>query len=447
MAGSGSSIKTASRAEGLIQSIGVNTHLGWLGTPLANISLNLSDIAYLGIDHVRDLAPVGYMLPAYKRMAAQGIKFDLIASDYDQDVEADLPANLALMHQLEEADPGSIYSIEGPNEVNASANNVSYGGASAADPNAFVADEIMQAIYAGVQADLTLKKIPIINLSLSNGVANWQVYLAAMGNMATDINEGNWHVYFDGGAQPGAVLNYMIPFAQELAPGEPVTITESGYFSAYLDTSGWGGVDQLTQAKNTLNLLADAYRDGVQTTYLYDLMDEIPNPSLTDIAGTFGLFNSDGTPKLAATAIHNLTSILADPASNALTFTTGNLQYSIPSLPALDKSMLLEKANGIFDIMVWAEPPDWNSVLDTEIRVPVTNTMVNLGARYQTVKVYDPLLGVAPMRTLTNVASVVLGLTDHPLIIEVDKNPVSTTYTLGASGPPPQTSGQLSNDR
>ena len=119
MAGFGSSIKTASRAKGLIQSIGVNTHLGWLGTPLANISLNLSDIAYLGIDHVRDLAPVGYMLPAYKRMAAQGIKFDLIASDYDQDVEADLPANVALMNQLEEADPGSIFSIEGPNEVNA----------------------------------------------------------------------------------------------------------------------------------------------------------------------------------------------------------------------------------------------------------------------------------------------------------------------------------------
>ena len=99
----------------------------------------------------------------------------------------------------------------------------------------------------------------------------------------------------------------------------------------------------------------------MQTTYLYDLMDEIPNPSLTDIADTFGLFNSDGTPKLAATAVHNLTSILADPASNALTFATGNLAYSIPSLPALGNSMLLEKANGIFDIMVWAEPRDWNS--------------------------------------------------------------------------------------
>ena len=60
--------------------------------------------------------------------------------------------------------------------------------------------------------------------------------------------------------------------------------------------------------------------------------------------------------------------------------------------------------------------------------------MVNLGATYQTVKVYDPLLSAAPIITLTDVASVVLGLTDHPLIIEVDKNPVSTTYTPGAIG-------------
>ena len=81
------------------------------------------------------------------------------------------------------ADPGSVSSIEGPNEVNAQ-NGVSYAGVSATGPNASVADEIIQAIHAGVTADPTLLGIPIINLSLSNGVANWQTYLTDMGNMS-----------------------------------------------------------------------------------------------------------------------------------------------------------------------------------------------------------------------------------------------------------------------
>ena len=81
--------------------------------------------------------------------------------------------------------------------------------------------------------------------------------------------------------------------------------------------------------------------------------------------------------------------------------------------------MLLEKASGVFDLMVWNEAPNWNLSTHSAISVAPTNAVVNLGATYSTVKVFDPLQGSAAIKTLNNVSSVTLGLTDHPMIIEV----------------------------
>jgi hypothetical protein len=43
---------------------------------------------------------------------------------------------------------------------------------------------------------------------------------------------------------------------------------------------------------------------------------------------------------------------------------------------------------------------------------------VNLGGDSATVKVYDPTIGTTATRVLTNVNSIDLVLTDHPLILE-----------------------------
>jgi hypothetical protein len=178
-------------------------------------------------------------------------------------------------------------------------------------------------------------------------------------------------------------------------------------------------VDEATQAKNTLNLLADTFKAGVKQTFLYELMEGVANPSTTDIENTFGLFRADGTPKPVATAIHNLTSILADPAGNALTFTNGTLDYSISNLPTTGHSLLLEKANGVFELLVWNEAPNWNSTTKSAIPAAPTNIEVNLGAIYRYIKAFDPLQGSTSIRTVTNASTVKLALTDRLLIVEI----------------------------
>ena len=71
--------------------------------------------------------------------------------------------------------------------------------------------------------------------------------------------------------------------------------------------------------------------------------------------------------------------------------------------------LLLQKSNGTFYLAVWDER-------STGIMDPVT---VNLGGTHASVTVYDPTVGTTAARTLSNVSSVSLTLSDHPLILAI----------------------------
>jgi len=81
------------------------------------------------------------------------------------------------------------------------------------------------------------------------------------------------------------------------------------------------------------------FKRGWSYTFIYQMVDNQGG----DSAG-FGLFHTNNTPKLGATYIHNLTTILADNSS----FTPGALNYSIPSEPATVHDLLLQKSNDTF---------------------------------------------------------------------------------------------------
>jgi len=412
-----SAFETA-RAESFVQAIGVNNHMGWLGTPYANAALVKSELAYLGVTLVRDQAPASYDLAGYQSLANAGVRFDLLTSPPGQDVVNTLPTDIANIAALAQSNPGSVLSVEGPNELNGQV--VYLNGLASTDPT--VGAAIVRYVSSAVRSNATLasQNVKVANVSITNGIGGWQNYVAGLGNLSPYVDYANWHVYFNGGAQPLSNVTSMYQDAVQSAPGKPVIYTESGYFTAYQDNSGWGGVDEATQAKNTLNLLADAYKAGVTQTYLYELMEGVKDPATTDVENTFGLFHADGTPKPVATAIHNLTSILADPAQNAQTFITGTLNYSIGNMPSTANSLLLEKANGVFDLVVWNEAKDWDALNRSSIRAPRRrNAVLNLHTKYRSVRLFDPILGKTAIETLSDVSSVPLKLADHLMIIEL----------------------------
>lgn len=416
------------RAWNFGQTIGVNAHMAWQnpGSAYADVAVVEASLAYLGATHVRDGVPYsGWTLPEYQAVAATGVKFDIVVTTPNIDIAGDLWK----IDQLAKAAPGSIASVEGANEFNTNYNT--FNGVNSFGNPAW-AKLFGPALYAAVKADPTLSGVPVIASSMANAGATqiWQE-----GDVSGFADSSNWHEYYGNGNQPAQGLAYVVAQAKSTAPAKPVTITETGYYTA-VDAMDWGGggVSPAVQAILTVNALLDAFHDGVQTTYLYELMDNIANPSSTDLENSFGLFKADGTPKPAAAAIHNLTAILADTGVNASTFQTGTLAATIDGLPATGNTMAFQKANGTSDLVIWNEPTVWNQATRSQVTPAAVSIKVNLGATYSLVKVFDPLAGSAPIQILTGVSSVQLALTADPLIVEVVPLPPPQTYSPGAAG-------------
>jgi len=419
-------------ANDFLQSIGVNTHLSWQDLAgYATPSVVEKSIAYLGATHVRDGIPyTGWTLPEYEAIAQAGVKFDIIASG----PAIDLAKDVAQAVLLDQAVPGSVTAMEGANEFNTQTST--FNGASSAGNPAW-AQQYGPALYSAVKSNPTLYGATVIAASMANAGAP---EIQKEGNVSSFVDSSNWHTYFGNGNQPAGNLAVAISNAKATAPGKPVSITETGYYTA-VDAMDWGGggVSPAVQAVLTVNTLLDAFNDGVATTYLYELMNNVASPASSDLEGNFGLFLADGTPKPAATAIHNLTTLLADPGSKASTFQAGTLSANITGLPSTGSSLTLEKSDGSYDLVVWDEPKVWDETSRSAVSPSATPVSVDLGATYHTVRLYDPLAGTSASQTLTDVSKVSLSLAADPVVIEIA--PAKTTPPSTATSAAPAAAG------
>ena len=243
---------------------------------------------------------------------------------------------------------------------------------------------------------------------------------AYAGNLAyADI--ANLHAYAIQGQSPRGVLTDDLAIARSLS-SQPVAVTETGYFTLPSDPDG-NGVAESVQAKLTLDTLFDSASLGIGPTFLYELFDEVDpsNPSPLSSEQRYGLFNADGTPKLAATALHNLTTILA--AANTTQGMAPALSLSTSNLPDTGHTLVLTGDAGTSIIAIWAEPQIWDSKAHAEIAAPVTTTIVDFGSVVASALVLDPLTGTQAIATFSNVSSITVDLTDHPLLIAISAQP------------------------
>jgi len=176
----------------------------------------------------------------------------------------------------------------------------------------------------------------------------------------------------------------------------PRVATETGW-----GTIGSGSLSESNQANVFLDVYLSQFKRGWSYTFIYEMKDGEGG----DTTGE-GVYHSDNTPKASATAIHNMTTILADTTSG----TTGSMSYSIPSQPSTVHDLLLQKSNGTYYLIVWDEK------FSTSGSDSVT---VNLGATAANVDEYDPTIASTVQTNLTNVSSVALTLKDHPIILAI----------------------------
>jgi hypothetical protein len=406
----------AESASGFTSSIGVCVHLEMTETPYANASLVEQEMLYIGAQNARVLAP-GSNLAIYQGLAEIGVKFDIVAESID------LAPELAAMNQI----APYIESVEGPDEIDG--NGIAYDGMT----GAAAADAFQQALYAAVKGDPLLAGAAVLPFSLANNFPSGGSNLSTYGNLSAYADEGNIHAYASFGVPPSWWMAGVLQTTD--TPGLRTVITETGNYTL---PDGGSGVDQYMQATWMVDTLLDAYRAGVAQTYLYQLMDPAADAAGNNPELHFGLFNPDGSPKLAATALHDLTTILADTGAGAASFTPGSLGYSVAGLGYDGFSSLLEKSDGRFDIQLWQEPMLWNVAARTEYAIPPSSvTLTFAGTMYQ-VQVFDPLLGAAAVATYSDVDSITLSLGADALIVEVTPTGAATAT---APATPPTISG------
>jgi hypothetical protein len=399
-------------ADAFLNSLGVNTHVdqGVSG------GTYIAPLRYLGVRNIRD---GGRHWPQIQLINRQtGVRLDLL---WGGDLQGTISTGAAL------AESGALMAFEGPNEPNNFP--ITYYGHSGGGAGSWtLVAELQKTLYGAVKASTNLKKYPVFAVSEAGAETDnvGLQYLTIPTGAGTSFPDGtqfadyaNAHNYVSStrkiyvtnqawnaadptlnGPWDGLFGEYGITwrhhyqgYSNEQLLTLPRVTTETGWDSV----SGIGG--EAIQGTVLLNTYLAQFKRGWRNTFIYQLRDGEGG------SGNQGLFNSNSTPKLAATYIHNLTTILADtmPVDSP-----GPLNYSIVDQPATVHDLLIQKSDGKFELVVWDE----NVRRGDSVRI-------NLGSTFPTVNIYDVTIGTTPTQTLSNVGFVSLDLNDHALIIEI----------------------------
>jgi hypothetical protein len=401
----------AASCDTFLSSLGVNTHVDQGYDPNSYVQ----PLRYLGVRELRD-SPRN--LAGLIMLHAQtGVRIDLLGSDV-----AGLTVAADTLAQA-----GALLAIEGPNEPNnfPVTYNGQQGGGAAQSWDAVA--RLQTDLYSAVKGNPDLQAYPVFHVS--EGGAETQnlglQFLTIPAGAGTLLAEGtrfadyaNVHNYVSGvrggyadnqawqaadpilsGRWDGLYGNYGSTWKRRFRgypnaqlEGLPRVTTETGWNAA---TPG----DERIQGAVLVNTYLAQFKRGWRYTFIYQLGEGEGG------GGNQGLFHQDWTPKLAATYIHNLTSILAD---NAPVPSPAKLGYSIANARPTVHELLLQKSDGAFDLVVWGEQVTGDS-----------NIVVNLGDRRSEAKIYDVTVGTAPVQTLADIDSIPLTINDHAMIVEI----------------------------
>ena len=377
--------------------IGVNTHIHYTDGGYANVEKTIEALKYVGIDNLRDSVP-DRSLPGgggfnFDKFAAAGFKFDFVVAP-----KLPLAKTVSSLENFAEAHPDSITAIEGPNEVNNWP--VTYNGETG--PKAAVAYQ--DDLYKAVKSSALLGKLPVYNLtSWPELIGTFDVY--------------NAHTYPPKGEQPETYVQTIVEHLRELDHGSAAAITEVGYYT--LPGKGtWGGVDEATQAKLSLNLILDAIDSGIEKIYLYQLLDAYPDPSANEMEKHFGLFDVGYRPKPAASAIRTVITTVSTEGretalragqSPALTLSPGDLKV---------KSLLVTGDGTSSTLILWDERKIWDSENNVPLPVPAVDVTVASERAFTKAEIIDPTTDASPIHTLGKGRSVTVALEGHPILIK-----------------------------
>ncbi len=392
------------RADAFVESIGVNTHLGYTDTVYNRHDLIERELVRLGVRHIRDGAVRGQTgaHQAILDLAAHGIKLNMIVGDPLQRWGSG-----SIADQLDLASGElrpAVDSLEGPNEYNGNARDL--------DPHWVSTIRRYQTqLYRQVKGDPRLRGLPVLGPSLVGAEA-----YAAVGNMTGSLNYGNVHVY-PSGAPPELEAAYRMSPAERVSGRKRIQVTETGYHNAVGVPSSFGHhpASEHAAAVYMPRLYMEYFREGVARTFSYELIDQWPDPGHDNSEARFGLLRNDFSEKPAYRALRRLISLLRDPGPS---FAPRRLRYRVAGAPSDLHQVLLQKRDGSFYLALWRPVSVWDQLQDAPLRAGTTRVRLVLG-RTARVEVHRPSVSGRPLLRRSRVRSLSLKLPASLTIVKI----------------------------
>jgi hypothetical protein len=394
-------------------SVGVNTHIVYFDTAYGDWSRIVSALDELGVKHLRDGV---YANPSpqwhdwneayYARVelaARHGLKFDLGFSGPGPRGAAGTSKQLLAV--IRDRLRGAVDALEAPNEFDRYGLMAQWWGPLAAYD---------RQMYKQAKADRSLRSLPVVGPVLAGFGAN-----AMLGDQQRWLDVGNIHPYTGGEVPAQPHDDSELRKAGQLSARKPVWATEAGFNYALREPSSTGAQPPISESAGaiyTLETLLEHFKDGIGRTYLYELIDEFPDPKNANPEEHFGLLRNNFSPKPAFTALKNLLELVGHGAPRG---GLRPLRLDVTGDADQLRQLVLQKADGSYVVALWRTTSIWNTHARRGQFGAAHSITIRLPAG-TSARIADPIASASttPLRLRDSTGHIAVGR--HPVVMLVN---------------------------
>jgi hypothetical protein len=394
----------AQSARAFGDSLGVNVRLTHLDTSYGDFDTLRARLRELGVRYVNDsiCATCEYQITRLNALADIGIHSTLGVGSLKDGTASIAPALRALRERV----PRSVVSIAGVNEPDISG-----------DPNWIANTRAFQAeLYRQVKADPFLARLPVIGPSLVHRESR-----AALGNLSAHLDRGNIHPY-PGGNPPLQNLADERQLMSSVAGSKPLVATEVGYHTDLAFTGPHRPASEQAVATYTPRIALEAFRFGLDRTYLYQFADywnaaDATRFGLPPSENSFGLLRWNLSPKPAFYALRNL--LRAVDSESAPVAGPGGLRLAIEGAGPDVSQLLLRSADGSYALVLWRSVSVWDRTALRDLSPAPDRVDVALGEPISVARRFDPVTSDVETQRWANPTRISVDLAGTPVVVRL----------------------------
>jgi hypothetical protein len=378
--------------------------MNYLDTSYGNYEGVEARLRELGVRRVSDslCTSCDWQVERLQRLAAVGIRANLGIGWMSGGPATIAPGLQVLRSQL----TGSVVSVSGVNEPDISG-----------DPDWIAKTRAFHIeLNRQVKAAPATAGLPVIGPSLVHRESR-----AALGDLSAHVDRGNIHPY-PGGSMPLTHLADEREMMSAVSGNKPLVITEVGYHTDMAHPGPHRPTSERAVATYTPRIALEAYRFGIDRTYVYTLADlwsdaEAQSRGFSKLENSFGLLRADLTPKPSFVALRNL--LGAVNAGSQAVASPGGLRYRLQDAGSDVRQLLLRSADGGYALALWRNVSVWNRDTQQDLSPTPDQLSITLGQPITQAAQHNPTQSAAPVRHWAYPRSIPIALGGDPVVVRL----------------------------